>query len=107
MERIIGSGVTVRKTLSKVFLDQVGFAPIFTIGILSMIGLFQGQDKASLKAKLNDELVDIVVNGWKVRCHSEFYVKPNRFPHCTNTFHFFCRFGLLPNSLISTMFHLI
>ena len=32
-----------------------------------MIGLFQGQNKASLKAKLNDELVDIVINGWKVR----------------------------------------
>ena len=74
MERIIGSGVTVRKTLSKVFLDQVGFAPIFTIGILSMIGLFQGQDKASLKAKLNDELVDIVVNGWKVRQNIIFNV---------------------------------
>ena len=67
MERFVGSGVTIQKTLTKVGLDQFGFSPIFTSGILTMIGLFQGQTLGSIKTKLDNELLDIVVNGWKVR----------------------------------------
>ena len=66
MERFVGSGITIQKTLTKVGLDQIGFAPIFTAGILSMIGIFQGQNFQSIKTKLDNELVDIVINGWKV-----------------------------------------
>ena len=62
----MGSGVTIQKTLAKVGLDQFGFSPIFTSGILTMIGLFQGQTLGSIKTKLNNELFDIVINGWKV-----------------------------------------
>ena len=67
MERFVGSGVTIQKTLAKVGLDQFGFSPIFTSGILTMIGLFQGQTLGSIKTKLDNELFDIVINGWKVR----------------------------------------
>ena len=66
MERIVGSGVTIQKTLTKVALDQLGMAPVFTVGILTLIGLFQGQNLQNIKTKLNDELMDIVINGWKV-----------------------------------------
>ena len=66
MERIVGSGVTIQKTLTKVTLDQLGMAPVFTVGILTLIGLFQGQNLQNIKTKLNDELMDIVINGWKV-----------------------------------------
>ena len=66
MERIVGSGVTIQKTLTKVALDQLAMAPVFTVGILTLIGLFQGQNLQSIKMKLNDDLMDIVINGWKV-----------------------------------------
>ena len=66
MERIVGPGVTIQKTLTKVALDQIGFAPFFTAGILTLIGLFQGQNLQNIKMKLNDDLMDIVINGWKV-----------------------------------------
>lgn len=56
----------MRKTLSKVALDQLGFAPVFTVAILGSIGLLQGQSLSNIKVKLENEYVDIMLTGWKV-----------------------------------------
>lgn len=66
LERLLGAGVTVKTTLSKVALDQIGFAPLFQIPVLTYIGLLQGQKLSNIKAKLQQEWGDIVITGWKV-----------------------------------------
>lgn len=63
---MLGSSITVSATLSKVALDQIGFAPLFQIPVLTYIGLLQGQQLSAIKTKLENEWVDIVVTGWKV-----------------------------------------
>lgn len=66
MERMLGSSVTLTNTLRKVGLDQLGFAPIFTVGILTYIGKLQGQSLQDIKLKLEKELKDIVITGWTI-----------------------------------------
>lgn len=66
MERLLGSSVTLINTFRKVGLDQLGFAPIFTVGILSCIGKLQGQSVGEIKLKLESELKDIVLTGWTI-----------------------------------------
>ena len=38
----MGSGVTIQKTLTKVALDQLGMAPVFTVGIFKSTTLLTG-----------------------------------------------------------------
>ncbi len=66
LERFMGSSVTLLTTIKKVALDQFGFAPIFTVGILGSIGLLQGLDVQGVKEKLDREFVDVMLTGWKV-----------------------------------------
>ena len=66
LEKIVGSGVTLKLTAAKVGLDQFLFAPIFTVVLLSGIGALQGQSLQEIRNKLDHELVDIVLTGWKV-----------------------------------------
>ena len=67
MEKLLGSSVTVKATLSKVALDQICFAPLFQVPVLTYIGLMQGQALSNIKVKLQKEWGDIVITGWKVR----------------------------------------
>ena len=70
MERFLGSQISLKVTMSKVAIDQIGFSPIFTGIIISTIGLMQGMDLESLKQKLKEEYVDVILTGWSVRDHS-------------------------------------
>ena len=63
---MVGASVTVRTTLSKVALDQLAFAPVFSGLILSVIGAFQGLRFVDIRQKLEREYLDIILNGWKV-----------------------------------------
>lgn len=64
---MFGSGVSLSSTLKKVSCDQLCYGPLFTGALLSIIGLTQGHDIKMIKEKLNNELVDVVLTGWKVR----------------------------------------
>lgn len=54
------------RTLQKVFIDQVVFAPFFLAVLLTMIGYSQHQDVEKVKAKLQNEYVDIVKANYSV-----------------------------------------
>ena len=66
MERLFGSTVSLANTVRKVCADQLGFAPIFTVGILTCIGKLQGQSFTDIQIKLEKELLDIVLTGWTI-----------------------------------------
>lgn len=51
---------------------QVGFSPIFTSVIISTIGLMQGMDLNHIRTKLKNELVDVILTGWKASRHTIF-----------------------------------
>jgi len=55
----------VNATLCLLFV-QIGFSPAFTVVIISTIGLLQGMDVEHIKTKLKNELLDVIVTGWKV-----------------------------------------
>lgn len=76
LEKLFGPAVSFSSTLKKVSCDQLCFGPLFTIALLSVIGLTQGNDLKMVKEKLNNELVDVVVTGWKVR---ERYLDPKTY----------------------------
>lgn len=65
LDKYIGSkgGLVVVK---KVACDQILFAPTFIVILLSTIGLMQGNDITSIKKKLDNEYVDILINNYKV-----------------------------------------
>jgi len=56
----------VAATFAKVSLDQLAFAPIFNVVLISIIGLSQGETPAKIEAKLKREYVDVLINGWKL-----------------------------------------
>jgi len=53
-------------TLAKVSLDQLAFAPIFNVVLISIIGLSQGETVAKIEAKLKREYMDVLITGWKL-----------------------------------------
>ena len=61
MEKMLGSSVTLANTFRKVGIDQLGFAPLLTAGILAYIGKLQGQSSSDIKVKLKKELKSIVI----------------------------------------------
>ena len=66
MEEMLGSSVTLVNTFRKVGIDQLGFAPFLTAGILTYVGKLQGQTISDIQAKLRNELKNIVITGWKI-----------------------------------------
>lgn len=54
------------RTVQKVFIDQIVFAPIFLAGLLSLIGYTQHQDVDKVKDKLRNEYKDILVANYSV-----------------------------------------
>ena len=68
LERIFGPTVTLGKTLQKLFLDQIAFAPFNQTLILSSLGIMQGLTSLELVLeKVQKELPTVVFTGWKVR----------------------------------------
>ncbi|XP_071857814.1 mitochondrial inner membrane protein MPV17 [Bombus fervidus] len=65
LDKYIGSkgGIVV---LKKVSCDQLFFAPVFLIVLLSTIGILQGNDLEQLKEKLYNEYPDILKNNYKI-----------------------------------------
>jgi len=66
LERMTGSAITIKATVSKLALDQVCFAPIFQIPVLTYIGILQGHKLTDIKTKVENEWADIVLTGWKI-----------------------------------------
>lgn len=56
----------VGRTMQKVFIDQVVFAPIFLACLLSVIGYSQHQDVDKVKEKLRNDYTDILVANYSV-----------------------------------------
>lgn len=54
------------RTVQKVFIDQVVFAPIFLAVLISMIGYSQHQDINKVKHKLENDYVDILKANYSV-----------------------------------------
>jgi len=67
LERIFGPTVTLGKTLQKLFLDQIAFAPFNQTLILSSLGIMQGLTSLELVLeKVQKELPTVVFTGWKI-----------------------------------------
>ena len=85
LERLFGSGVTIKTTLKKVGTDQLFFAPIFSAAIISVIGISQAVSQTILStkedknkyAKLTDDVIevghrlkadytDVLITGWTI-----------------------------------------
>ncbi|XP_043287781.1 protein Mpv17 [Venturia canescens] len=65
LDKFFGSkGATA--ALKKVTCDQLLFAPCFIVVLLTTIGLMQGNEIASVKAKVENEFSDILLNNYKV-----------------------------------------
>lgn len=54
------------RTVQKVFIDQIVFAPIFLAGLLSIIGYSQHQDVGKVKEKLQNDYPDILIANYSV-----------------------------------------
>lgn len=54
------------RTMQKVFIDQIVFAPIFLACLISVIGYSQHQDVDKVKEKLRDDFKDILVANYSV-----------------------------------------
>ncbi|XP_058798282.1 protein Mpv17 isoform X2 [Phymastichus coffea] len=52
--------------LKKVSCDQLLFAPAFIIVLLSTIGLSQGNSIESVKSKLEDDYINVLINNYKL-----------------------------------------
>jgi protein Mpv17 len=69
LEKLFGQVVTVRRTVGKVVLDQLAFAPFSQMTVLTTIGALQGQNLTKIKTKIINELPSITFTGWKVIVH--------------------------------------
>lgn len=56
----------VGRTMQKVFIDQVVFAPFFLACLLSLIGYSQHQDVHKVKEKLQSDYKDILIANYSV-----------------------------------------
>lgn len=66
LDRRIRAKKPLTRTLEKVFVDQVVFAPIFLAGLISIIGFSQHRDIEKIKTKLKMEYVDILISNYYV-----------------------------------------
>lgn len=65
LDRCVGS--TGRMVaLKKVTYDQVFFAPLFLMVLISTIGMFQGHELKDLQRKLQEEYPEILLNNYKI-----------------------------------------
>lgn len=58
--------------LKKVTYDQLLFAPVFLMVLLSVIGIFQGNELEDLQVKLREEYPEILLNNYKVMSEAEY-----------------------------------
>lgn len=62
----IRSTKPLTRTLEKVFIDQIVFAPLFLGGLISIIGFTQHRDVERIKTKLQNEYFDILKSNYYV-----------------------------------------
>ena len=72
LEKIFGSTVTLKRTVAKVTLDQLFYAPSQQTVILVTIGALQGFSLQQIGDKVQRELPTITFTGWKVSKYNEF-----------------------------------
>ena len=78
LENIFGPTVILKKTLQKLALDQLAFAPFNQTIMLTSVGLMQGLTSLQLiKEKLKNELPTVMFTGWKVIFSTSIYVIPS------------------------------
>lgn len=66
LDKRITAKKPLTRTLQKVFIDQVVFAPLFLAGLVSIIGFSQHRDIEIIKTKLQMEYVDILKSNYYV-----------------------------------------
>lgn len=66
LDKRISAKKPLTRTLQKVFIDQVVFAPLFLAGLVSIIGFSQHRDIEIIKTKLQMEYVDILKSNYYV-----------------------------------------
>jgi len=64
--------VTLKRTVAKVTLDQLFYAPSQQTVILVTIGALQGFSLQQIEDKVQRELPTITFTGWKVSRYNEF-----------------------------------
>lgn len=66
LDKHIRAKSPLTRTLEKVFIDQVVFAPLFLAGLVTIIGFTQHRDIERIKAKLQNEYIDILKSNYYV-----------------------------------------